>query len=308
MPAEVILADPLLGHRLRPHGRGVAITSDFVVSYDVNSDGFRDREYQLKRTAGRTRVAALGDSFTFGEGVALGSRFTDVLNKELPQQETINMGVPGWGIDQAISGYRLLGERFQPDVVCLFINYPDILRPGPDFRTLSIVPQVTESNSETLYLDRATQKSLQLNSRFVDHSVLLSWMTFQWKLFRLRTSLVSNDSTHWQGMVTSQLLQGESTLRTEPKYQHLLQNIRDFAAYLAVSGTQLLVINIEPSNRLDLESGELPPTIEYLNLTPQLIARSEKNKLRFTFDRHFNPETHKAIGMLLAEYFRKRLA
>ena len=67
---------------LCPNFAGVVSTPDFAVGYRTNSRGLRDREYPLEKPAGKTRILALGDSFTFGHGIAYGERFTDILESE----------------------------------------------------------------------------------------------------------------------------------------------------------------------------------------------------------------------------------
>ena len=66
----------------------------------VNSAGFRDREFDRERRAGTVRIAALGDSVTFGYGVALEESFPKVLerilNETRPGHEVLNFGVGGY--------------------------------------------------------------------------------------------------------------------------------------------------------------------------------------------------------------------
>ncbi|HEY2152553.1 MAG TPA: GDSL-type esterase/lipase family protein [Vicinamibacterales bacterium] len=69
------------------HGGGPAIVN--------NSLGFRDREIPPKRPD-RYRVAVVGDSFSWGQGIEASERFSDVVGALLgPRYEVFNFGQPG---------------------------------------------------------------------------------------------------------------------------------------------------------------------------------------------------------------------
>jgi len=87
-----------------------------------NSMGFRDEEYGTKR---KKRIAFLGDSFVWGYDCDQGQRFTDLLKKEYPNIEILNLGVSGFGTDQE---YLLLKKNFDaiaPDLVFLLMEDGD---------------------------------------------------------------------------------------------------------------------------------------------------------------------------------------
>jgi len=64
-----------------------------------NSWGFREREFDLAKPEGVYRIAVVGDSITFGQGVEEENRFTNLLEKRLNDQngeyEVLNFGRPG---------------------------------------------------------------------------------------------------------------------------------------------------------------------------------------------------------------------
>lgn len=102
-----------------------------TVSYQINSDGFRDpRIYARPKPAGVFRIAILGDSFTFGIGVQGESPYPKVLERELAKRlpelpiEVMNCGVYGYNTRQEAA---LLGKRvveYEPDMVfvCFYMN------------------------------------------------------------------------------------------------------------------------------------------------------------------------------------------
>ncbi len=131
---SVIRYDPLLGWSLEPNSSLVSVDSqrDFHYRIDVNSLGLRDREHAPAPKRGAHRVLVLGDSFVFGVGLNNGERFSDVLDRSLPDDvEVINGGVPGWGTDQEMLFYESSLRRLQPDVVVLtFLGQNDVVNNG----------------------------------------------------------------------------------------------------------------------------------------------------------------------------------
>ncbi|MBM4132430.1 MAG: hypothetical protein FJ245_01555 [Nitrospira sp.] len=124
----VRLADPLLARsglfgdkhtsaNLKPH---IPVRGTIGFS---NSQGFRDRERQVKRPGAAPRVLALGDSFTWGAGVSYDEAFVTLLERGLqadaPEAEVINLGVPAWGPHEELHLLKTYGVRLQPDLVVL---------------------------------------------------------------------------------------------------------------------------------------------------------------------------------------------
>lgn len=86
--------------------------------------GWRDDEYTRAKPAGTTRIAAIGDSFTFGQGCARGTIFPDLLETLLKarggEAEVLNLSSPGLGPE----GYSVLLDealRYRPDVAVVSV-------------------------------------------------------------------------------------------------------------------------------------------------------------------------------------------
>ena len=107
--------DPELGWLPEPGSERVIQGSrSFTARH--NSRGFRDREPGPKQ---KPRLLVLGDSYVWGFDVEAEERFTERLQERMPGWEVLNLGVSGYGTDQAL----LLLQReigfYQPDVVFL---------------------------------------------------------------------------------------------------------------------------------------------------------------------------------------------
>ena len=91
----------------------------------TNGHGFRERSFSMEKPAGTYRIAVLGDSFTFGNGLEASERYTDRLQAWLPSgYEVLNFGAPGANTPQHLHTLRSRVLPANPDFVLLqwFVN------------------------------------------------------------------------------------------------------------------------------------------------------------------------------------------
>lgn len=91
------------------------------------------REIPLERT-GATRIVTVGDSYTFGQCAEEDETFPAVIEQELPDTEVLNLGVMGYGQDQALIRLRRDGFPYRPDVVVFGFHGSDMRRNMLSFR------------------------------------------------------------------------------------------------------------------------------------------------------------------------------
>lgn len=109
--------DEKRGFRLAPNLRGITFNG---APLSTNSLGFRGAtEYPVPKPTLPTRVLALGDSFTFGEGVTDAETWPAQLQGLLPGIEVANLGAPAYAHDQMLYALQDQGVAVEPDVVIL---------------------------------------------------------------------------------------------------------------------------------------------------------------------------------------------
>ena len=90
----------------------------------INSHGFRDREFERLKPAGTTRIVVLGDSVVWGHGIILADTFAkqleNLLNDRLKgKYEVINFGVSGYSLQQEVEQYIERASKYDPDIAIL---------------------------------------------------------------------------------------------------------------------------------------------------------------------------------------------
>jgi hypothetical protein len=114
------------GWKHRPNWKGQLSDGPPIT---VNAAGRRGLEAKSHGRPGTTRVLLLGDSIVFGAGVADHQTFAHRLQEDGPGFAVFNLGVSGYGTDQALLRLMREGFELEPDVVvlnlCLANDYLD---------------------------------------------------------------------------------------------------------------------------------------------------------------------------------------
>lgn len=119
--SDLLALDPLLGWRYRAGHRDAA--------NEINDQGLRSaRRYARRPAPGVLRVAALGDSFVYGNEVSDSAAWPALTEQLFPQLEVLNYGVGGYGVDQAYLRFCAEGMALSPRVVIMGFTTDDLRR------------------------------------------------------------------------------------------------------------------------------------------------------------------------------------
>lgn len=118
--------NPLMGYELVPG----SVAFEDNAWYRINQDGIRDRDYSRKKPNGVFRIAAVGDSCTFGLGLELENTWPKQLERELqrtnPHAEVINFGVMGYNTPQEAERIQDKVLGYAPDLIIIGYSLNDI--------------------------------------------------------------------------------------------------------------------------------------------------------------------------------------
>jgi len=104
-----------------------------------NSRGYRDVDHTRQKPAGVTRILILGDSLTYGQGVADDEIYPKLLAElASPQIEVITLARRGWSTGDELAALRREGLAYDPDIVVVGVvtNDPEPPDPEPNGRQL----------------------------------------------------------------------------------------------------------------------------------------------------------------------------
>lgn len=212
------------------------INHDPYLGWDHNIQGGRVRETGNKEHIGfshqEKKVITIGDSFTYGSEVGDKESYSYYLDEILSVESkatVLNMGVGGYGIDQAILKYLKYGRVYKPDMLILGVHTPNYERASLSFFSY-YKPYYEIINDEVVLIERTIpppeQGILQLQDE-VDFLYLTP--VIRKALIRLYWRLSSRDEAndYYKEMNTI----------VETMLENLLKR-------LDVDGTKLLIVNI----------------------------------------------------------------
>ncbi|MEM6675736.1 MAG: hypothetical protein AAF726_22995 [Planctomycetota bacterium] len=123
--------DPELGWTTRPGPKKRPASDEF----GSRTGG---RVKQRERTKGVRRILAFGCSFTFGSEVKGSETWCARLEELRPDVEVFNMGVPGYGLGQALLRFERLAPGLDPDEVWFVLMPSAAQRPSTHMPTLTL--------------------------------------------------------------------------------------------------------------------------------------------------------------------------
>jgi len=117
---QQFVANPKICYKIKP-----------LANKYINSEGFRDGEFILKKDNNLVRIIMLGDSITYGAFVEPSESFPETLEKMLNvkskflsspiRYDVMNFGVGGYNIVSEVEILKVYGLKYKPDIVVL--NY-----------------------------------------------------------------------------------------------------------------------------------------------------------------------------------------
>ncbi len=185
---------------LRPNVDVLAVTCDYQIPYSTNSHGLRDKEYDYDKPAGVYRILAFGDSFTFGEGVAYGERFTDIAESLSSDVEIINFGIPGNSLDHMLVEFIYQGSRYHPNAVILFVHRAllsryrvPLIRDNAIDLSVVALQDFFAGGENTVYMSRTDPFFSPDAQRWWSHSYFIGILRYRLALRLLRRKMEEHD-------------------------------------------------------------------------------------------------------------------
>jgi lysophospholipase L1-like esterase len=270
--------DPSPAYRLRP---GI-VTSVRGIAVRVNQLGLRGPDVAAVPPAGVHRVLALGDSATFGEGLAEEDAFPPQLERELRTRtgqpwEVLNAGVQGYNAADELGLLVTRGLALEPEAVVVGFNLNDFDY-GPVINSLGILTR-----------DRETRAARWSPGNLSEFYLVLRWLAVMRQNAFVRWS--SNDAPpDAPGKGFSDFDRAVSTMRkryyaqpNDDRWQTMVDALHGFARVARERRLRLVVAIIPDGDQLEApEPAPLPQQkilgictdakLDCLDLYPAFIA------------------------------------
>ena len=154
------------GVALNPGARGW-YTREGRAEVQINSAGFRDREYTLEKPADVFRIAILGDSYAEALQVPIEQTFWTLLEQYLNEREcffkkrveVLNFGVSGYGTTQELLILRHYVKPYAPDLVVIAMCTGNDVRNNSKTLESRAARPFFLLQGDTLVLDTSYKKS-----------------------------------------------------------------------------------------------------------------------------------------------------
>jgi hypothetical protein len=125
---QLMQHDSVFGYKYLP-GLKMRVTHEgggYLIK--TNQEGFRcNNEATAQKQKGK-RVLVFGDSYTAGDGVSNGKRYSDVLEQNLQDAEVLNFGLSGSGTDQQFLIFQQYANKIEHDAIVIGVLVENIQR------------------------------------------------------------------------------------------------------------------------------------------------------------------------------------
>jgi lysophospholipase L1-like esterase len=293
------VADETVGYRLAPGFAGRLERAGVVTEFRTNSLGLRAPELG-PRPSERLRIAAFGDSVTFGWGVAQGEDWASFAERELAVRlgegvpEVVNCGVGGYGTANELGLLASLGRTLAPDLVLVGF-YPN------DF-TDNLEGTAAYTVRDGYLFDEASAERFREN-----------WLARQSHLVRLSSAVWGAARERWLGLPpAARPLRTYSAAELEQGARlsaELLLRMREESRSL---GARFAVLWFPPETWVrdgvavplqqhlvrQIEAAEVPS----LDLLPALRAQSDVASLYLPDHGHLSAAGNRVVGRAVASW------
>jgi lysophospholipase L1-like esterase len=109
------VSHPYIGNLHTPNATHVVRTPEFEIPYPTDAHGFNNAG-PWPATAD---IVAVGDSLTFGYGVAPDEAWPALIARELPDSKVVNLGLIGAGPQQHLRLYETFGVPLKPKILLI---------------------------------------------------------------------------------------------------------------------------------------------------------------------------------------------
>jgi lysophospholipase L1-like esterase len=301
--------DTQLGWRGKPNIRRRFHRQDFDVLVEHGPDGFRRPQPPPPEHAD-ARVLFLGDSFTWGWGVAQGHVFTDWLQRAVgPRLAIDNRGVNAFGTAQEyLLLQQTLRERRYAKVAVMFYN--NDVEDNVTRKEHRPLLELVDGRLVARNLPLPAHLESPVETFLDDHSRAVIFFSYQFTVLQQRIKGLG-------GAIPAPPTQGNIDYRTLPGYGVTARLLAEMRTLCQQHGAQFYVVDVpsrgdvraQPADDAYVRAVHEMVTevcgregIPLIDLAPGFYSETQRGaQLFFSSDPHWNADAHRLAARLLLE-------
>jgi len=306
-PPGAFTLDREVGYLLTPGFEGCLERAELEACFTTGAAGLRGADPRPRRP-GTVRILVLGDSMAWGYGVADDETFPHRLERSLAEShpgrdvQVLNGAVPGYGTADQLAWLQQRGAELDPDVVIVqFFSINDF----EDNRIPARLWATLYDGMLTSRFDVAAAHGWPWSLR------VKSWLKVNSHLFRLLSDRLGYLAIRW-GMTDrlGDLWQNGEDFSPEDA-ERTVRYLREIAAtaeelgatplFLFTTGQdQVLTPDPEPlRSAAVVERAAAEAGVPWLDVTPRLRRREDRDRLFYPRDGHWTATGHRAVAEIL---------
>lgn len=256
--------DHILGWKFTPGRRYWSKKeNDHPITGRINSYGWRDKEWSIKKPINNYRIAVLGDSFVEAFQVEMDRTFLALTDNQLNKNqhnkaELMNFGRSGFTQTEELLVLKNCVSQFSPNMVVLFFSPNDIGDVSRETTSDLIRPFYHISESKELILDTNFVKMREFKIKcFINwlkqHSSVISLLCERYNSFKKQIRATAKRKANTKGGETSpKKLEGYLSLCTDNADANFLRNyklnkilIKIMSEYCKEKGIRFILVTRE---------------------------------------------------------------
>ena len=295
---QVALQQTEWGYKMRANQENVFHLDQPV---RTNSIGFRGREWSIDKKDSEFRIMFLGDSLTFGNGVAEEEIYSTLLEKRLDVKNrnanVLNASVGGWNAEEETAFYVKEGYKFSPDLLIVGVYINDFLNPPPEGTTRRVII------SQEGFIDGRPE--------------WLKWLPYQIIYLLKRSALITyvrdlvgrlGQEEGWH----TKVLNNQIDLENDQKLSYTYGLYDKIIKTAANQGTKVMFMHIPSINLFWVSRGKTPEYVEsiksyaeeqsavFVDISRVFEEKGETNSLYlYPWDNHLSAAGHEVIAAFL---------
>ena len=270
----------------------------------TNESGLRsDRDYPLQSLHGRKRIVLLGDSYTAGDGVSNGERFSDLLEQRYDSHlDVMNFGLNGSGTDQQLLIYENIAKDYEAEAYIFAICVENIAR-----NSYSCFPSMSNWESTIYYRPKPyftlENGNLSLHHQPVPLEKRKNGQLGDWKYGFPYLSEYPQDA-----YAVYRFKDGEHWQLLKKIIERFLEQVEGKPVFIMPLPMDDHYLEHAPAIYLErFKELEDPSRKRYLvNVLPDFLSypKKERKQFRFPNDPHYTALAHEVVADSLESYIK----